>query len=70
MIEEIVEMILKEARSRKGRDLGGQIYAVLMQVDKEIIDMMDNLREEERRLGDEDKGRDFKEQSKGNFKGP
>lgn len=58
MIEEIVEMILKEARGRPENDPVRRIHAVFMQVDRKIADIMDNLKEEERRLRDEDERRD------------
>lgn len=49
MIDEIVELILKEARTRKGQDLVGAINAVKNEVTSKIMDIYANIREEERR---------------------
>lgn len=56
MIDDIVEMILKEARARKGKDLVGQINSVMNEATTKIMGILDNIREEERReKEDEDK---------------
>jgi len=57
MIDDIVEMILKEARGRNGKDIVFQAYRVMREVDTKIINMMDKHREEKRRIKeDENKG--------------
>ena len=48
-IDDIVEMILKEARARKGHYLTFHIYRVSMEIQTRIMDIMDKAREEERR---------------------
>jgi len=49
MIDEIVEMILKEARARDRVDLISNIYSVMMDIEKSIVQIMENIRIEERR---------------------
>ncbi len=56
MIEEIVEMILKEARRRTGTGPAGRLYNVLGEINRKVEEIIDNLSEEERRLRDKDKG--------------
>ncbi|MBA7704204.1 hypothetical protein ES703_113005 [subsurface metagenome] len=61
MIDDIVEMILKVARARKGHDLTFHVYRVCMEIQSLTIDIMDKAREEERRIKeDESKGRFIK----------
>ena len=49
MIDDIVEMILKEARGRKSGNIMTDIRDSMMDVNKSVLDVMDRLREEERR---------------------
>ena len=49
MIDDIVEMILKEARARSLEDNVANIYAVMMDIDDKIIKILVNIRDEERR---------------------
>jgi len=49
MIDQIFELIMKEARSREGKDLLSNIGTVLLEVDKKVMDAMERLPEEERR---------------------
>jgi len=48
-IDEIVELILKEARARKRQDLVGAINSVKNEVMLKFTVIYDNIREEERR---------------------
>lgn len=48
MIDEIFELILKEARSRKGTDLVSKIYAVHMEIAEKVNETMFNIRKEQR----------------------
>jgi len=60
MIDEIVEMILMEANKRTGKDMVSDIYAVMQDLEMEIIRIIENMRIEERRKEeDENKGRDL-----------
>jgi hypothetical protein len=57
MIDDIVEMLLKEARGRKGNNLTFHVYRVCMETQTRIMNIMDKDREEERRKKeDENKG--------------
>ena len=49
MIDEIVEMILKEARARKGLSLVTRIYNVHNEVNRKIGEVMKIVHDEERR---------------------
>ena len=49
MIDEIVELILQEANKRPGKDMVSNIYAVMKEIEREIIRIIENLRIEERR---------------------
>lgn len=49
MIDEIVELILKEARARNMKDLVGAINSVKNEVMLKFMDIYANIREEERR---------------------
>jgi len=49
VIDKIVELILKEARTVKNPDPVSQIYAVIMEAHRKLFDIMINLRNEERR---------------------
>jgi len=61
MIDDIVEMVLKEARASKEQDLTTRIAKVLIAVVRKAAEIIDNETQEERRKKeDEKKGRDFK----------
>jgi len=48
-ITEIVSLILEEAKQRKSKvDLVADIYAVSMEVDRQIIEVMSQLRQQRR----------------------
>lgn len=49
MIDDIVEMILKEARARKGANLSVRIYNVTCEVDRAVGEIMRKFFHEERR---------------------
>jgi len=49
MIEEIFEMIMKEARARPGKDLIKNIATVSMDIAERIMPAMEGIRAEERR---------------------
>jgi len=49
MIDDIVEMILKEARKRPGDDRVAAIYRVMRDIEDSIISVIENMRAEERR---------------------
>lgn len=49
MIEDIVQMILKEARSREGIDSVACIYQVMNDIEREIIGIIEIIRKNERR---------------------
>ena len=49
MIDDIVEMILKEARRRTSGDTITDIRDVMMDSNKGVLDVLDRLRDEERR---------------------
>ena len=53
MIDSIIELILREARGRPGKDRVGNIYAVMRDLEKSIIKVIENVRFIERR--DEEK---------------
>jgi len=55
MIDEIVEMVLMEANKRPGKDMVSDIYAVMQDLEKEIIRIITNLRSEERRKEEDEK---------------
>lgn len=54
MIDEIVELILKEAKARNMRDLVGAINSVENEVMLKFMDIFANIREEERRKKDDE----------------
>jgi len=57
MIDSIIELILREARGRPGKDRVGNIYAVMRDLEKSIIKVIENVRFIERRKKDnESKG--------------
>jgi len=57
IIDDIVEMILKEARGRKSGDTITDIRDAMMDANKGVLNVLDRLREEERRKEkDENKG--------------
>ncbi|GAH73703.1 unnamed protein product [marine sediment metagenome] len=49
MIDEIFEVIMKEARARPGSSLGVKIQSVLLDVDTKVIACMEKINEDERR---------------------
>lgn len=49
MIDEIFAMIMKEARSRKGKTLISNISFVLMEINSKVRSAMEDIRDEERR---------------------
>jgi len=49
MIDQIIGLILKEARGRPGKDRVGNIYAVMQDLEKSIIKVIENVRFIERR---------------------
>lgn len=49
MIEEIFEMIMKEARSRKGKDMVKNIATVSMEISQRLMAAMEGIRDQERR---------------------
>ena len=49
MIDEIFEMIMKEARARPGTDLARKIIMVLLEVADKVTSAQENLRKFERR---------------------
>lgn len=49
MIDKIVILILREARTRKSEDNVSNIYAVMKDIEKEIIRTIENIRIIERR---------------------
>lgn len=53
-IDDIVEMILKEALSRQGHGLVSRLYVVLREVSDKILTMIDVLKEGERRKREDD----------------
>lgn len=53
MIDEIVELILKEARGRKVKSLADNIFVVETEIEVELVRIRHNLRDEERRLIDD-----------------
>jgi len=59
MIHEIVGLICKEARSRKENSLAMDIVSVMFDVNVKVLDVLDVLREEERRKK-EDENKDRK----------
>jgi len=57
MIEEIVKMIVTESDSVENPDRVSRLYTVSMRVDRALEDLMDNIRDQERRrVSDENKG--------------
>jgi len=51
MIEQIFDLLMKEARERSGNDLVARIYNVSMELDGKIIDKMAVIRTAEREKG-------------------
>lgn len=54
-IDAIVELILREARGRTGKEIGTHIQAVMMDVNRGVLDVLDVLRDEERRKEEDEK---------------
>lgn len=48
MIDEIFADIMKEARSRKGKDLIKNLYAVSMEIGQRLFAAMEGIRSQER----------------------
>ena len=48
MIDKIFAMIMKEARSRKGKDLVGNVYTVFMEIGTRTLAALNHIRDEER----------------------
>lgn len=48
-IDAIVELVLREARSRPRQDMIFHIYNVTMEIQLSLMEIMDNLADEERR---------------------
>jgi len=57
MIDEIVELILQEANKRPGKDMVSNIYAVMKEIEREIIRIIKNIRTEERRKEEDENKR-------------
>jgi len=55
MIDDIVEMILLEANRRPGKDMVSNIYAVMHDLEKDTIRIIENLRVEERRKSEDER---------------
>jgi len=55
MIDQIVGLILREARGRPGKDRVGNIYAVMEDLEKSIIKVIENVRFIERRKEENEK---------------
>lgn len=51
-IQDIVSQIVKEGYKRKGLDLVGDVYAICMQIQTQIIAFMEKKREKERAKND------------------
>lgn len=49
MIDEIFEMIMKEARSKPQKDLALNINLVLLEIFTKLLPIQENIREDERR---------------------
>lgn len=49
MIDEIFEMVMKEARSRPGNDLVKKTYCVIAEVHTRLMEAMEEIRADERR---------------------
>jgi len=57
MIDDIVERILLEAKGKDREDIVAAIYTTMQEVDHKIVNVISNIREEERRVKeDENKG--------------
>ena len=56
MIDDIVEMVLKEARGRKGTIAASKIYTVKEEVDKVNWIIVNHMLAERRKKEDENKG--------------
>jgi len=54
-IDAIIELIMREARARKGDDLIHRTYTVQVLIDERLTEIRENLREEERRKKDKEK---------------
>ena len=57
MIDQIIGLILREARGRPGKDRVGNIYAVMQDLEKSIIKVIENVRFIERRTEDNENKR-------------
>jgi len=55
MIEQIIELILKEASGRPGKERVDAIYAVMMDIEKGVLKIISNAREIERRAKESEK---------------
>lgn len=49
MIDDIFAAIIKEARSRPGKDMVKKLYTVSMEIGTRLMAVMDQIREEEGR---------------------
>lgn len=49
MIEDIFEMIMRDARAMPGKDFVRNIHTVLMEIHMKLFPVMENIREDERR---------------------
>lgn len=47
-MDEIIELIIKEARSRPGKDLERKIYRVIAEAHVRLMMILDNLADQER----------------------
>jgi len=62
MIDDIVEMILKEAEKVKNPDPVSRLYNVTMCVDRAVENLMDSIKDQERReIENENKAGDFRQ---------
>ena len=57
MIDQMITLILREARGRPGKDRVGNIYAVMQDLEKSIIKVIENVRFIERRTEDNENKR-------------
>lgn len=55
MIDQIFADIMKEARSRKGKDLIKNLYNVSMEIGSRLFAAMEAIRAEERRIQKDEK---------------
>jgi len=57
LIDQMITLILREARGRPGKDRVGNIYAVMQDLEKSIIKVIENVRFIERRTEDNENKR-------------